>query len=77
MLRLTTTRFWATVRAIGRQAASFWPQSREGIDELVDRAEGELYGLEGDEIGDAAEIRKLWKRIRRGMKTRELTVEES
>ena len=67
---------WATVRAIGRQAASFWPQSGADIDELVDRAEGELYGLEGDEVGDAAEIRKLWKRIRSGMKNRELTVEE-
>ncbi len=68
---------WATVRAIGRQAASFWPQSAPALDELVKRAEGELYGFDGDRSADPAEIRKLWKRIRQGMKNRELTVGES
>jgi hypothetical protein len=65
---------WATVRTIGRQAVSFWPQSGREIDELVERAENELYGA-GEEAGnDVAEIRQLWKTIRRGMKHRELTV---
>jgi len=66
---------WATVRAIGRQAASFWPQSASAVDELVECAEDELYGIDGDRNGDPAEIRRLWKRIRSGMKNRELTVE--
>ena len=68
---------WATVRAIGRQAGSFWPQSARAVDELVARAERELYGVDGDRDVDPAEIRKLWKAIRRGMRSRELTVEES
>jgi hypothetical protein len=68
---------WATVRAIGRQAASFWPQSASAVDELVEHAEDELYGIDGDRNGDPAEIRRLWKRIRSGMKNRELTVDAS
>ncbi len=62
---------WATVRAIGRQASSFWPASAPAVDELVERAESELYGGAGH---DPAEIRQLWKRVRAGMKNRELQV---
>jgi transglutaminase-like putative cysteine protease len=65
---------WATVRAIGRQAASFWPASAEAVDELVERAEGELYAAGNRDGGDPAEIRRLWKRIRAGMKDREMRV---
>jgi hypothetical protein len=65
---------WATVRSIGGQAASFWPQSAAAVDELVERAEDELYGIDGEHNRDAAEIARLWKRIRAGMKSRELTV---
>jgi transglutaminase-like putative cysteine protease len=65
---------WATVRSIGRQAGSFWPQSAPAVGELVERAEDELYGVNGDRDVDSAEIRRLWKTIRRGMKQRELTV---
>jgi len=68
---------WATVRVIGRQAESFWPQSASAVGELVDRAEDELYGDGGDRDVDPAEIRRLWKTIRSGMKHRELTVGES
>jgi len=68
---------WATVRTIGRQAVSFWPQSAPAVDELVERAEDELYGADGDRDADPAEIRRLWKRIRSGMKNRELTVDAS
>lgn len=68
---------WATVRNIGRQAEAFWPQSAPAVGELVDRAEAELYGGGGDRDVDPAEIRRLWKTIRSGMKHRELTVEES
>lgn len=67
----------ATVRTIGRQAGAFWPQSAPAVGELVERAEGELYGFDGDRDVDPAEIRRLWKTIRRGMKRRELTVGES
>jgi len=66
---------WATVRAIGRQAESFWPQSAPAVGELVERAEDELYGVNSDRDVDSAEIRRLWKTIRRGMKNRELTIE--
>ncbi len=66
---------WATVRSIGRQAESFWPQSAPEVGELVERAEDELYGEGGDRDVDPAEIRRLWKTIRSGMKHRELTVE--
>jgi len=66
---------WATVRAIGRQAASFWPQSAAAVDELIERAEDELYSVDGDRDFDVAGVRKLWKRIRSGMKNRELTVD--
>lgn len=65
---------WATVRAIGRQAVAFWPQSAPAVVELVERAEDELYGEVGGGETDPTEIRKLWKTIRRGMKSRELTV---
>ena len=65
---------WATVRAIGRQAESFWPQSAPAVGELVERAEDELYGEGGHRDVDPAEVRRLWKTIRRGMKQRELTV---
>lgn len=56
----------ATVRSIGRQAAAHWPGSALAVGELVERAEDELYG------GDTrpchpAEIRRLWRAIRRGM----------
>jgi len=68
---------WATVRTIGRQAESFWPQSAPAVDELITRAEDELYGIDGDRDADPAEIRRLWKRIRSGMKNRELTVGRS
>jgi transglutaminase-like putative cysteine protease len=68
---------WATVRGIGRQAAAFWPQSAAAVDELVERAEIELYGIGGDRNDDPAELRRLWKTIRSGMKNRELTVEKS
>ncbi len=66
---------WATVRTIGRQAEAFWPQSAAAVGELVERAEDELYGVAGDRDVDPAEIRRLWKSIRRGMKQRELTIE--
>jgi transglutaminase-like putative cysteine protease len=66
---------WATVRSIGRQAESFWPQSAPDVGELVERAEDELYGEGGDRDVDPAEVRRLWKTIRSGMKHRELTVE--
>jgi len=66
---------WATVQAIGRQASSFWPASAEAVDELVEHAEGELYGAAG-RPSDPAEIRQLWKRVRAGMKSRELQVGE-
>jgi len=65
---------WATVRTIGRQAESFWPQSAAAVGDLVTCAEDELYGIDGDRDADPAEIRRLWKTIRRGMKNRELTV---
>jgi transglutaminase-like putative cysteine protease len=68
---------WATVRAIGRQAARFWPQSAPAVGELVERAEDELYGEGGDRVVDPVEIHRLWKTIRRGMKQRELTIERS
>jgi len=68
---------WATVRTIGRQAEAFWPQSAAAVAELVERAEDELYGADGDRDVDPAEIRRLWKSIRSGMKQRELTVGES
>jgi len=45
------------------------------VGELIVRAEDELYGVGGDRDADPAEIRRLWKAIRRGMKQRELTVE--
>jgi hypothetical protein len=62
------------VRSIGRQAGSFWPHSRRDIDELVSRAENELYGVGLGRSTDPAEIRALWARIRQGMKQREMTV---
>ncbi len=65
---------WATVRTIGRQAAVFWPQSSPAVAELVEYAEVELYDVGGDRDADPAEIRQLWKTIRRGMKERELSV---
>lgn len=65
---------WATVRSIGRQAAMFWPRSAAAVNELVERAEDELYGGVVPGGRDAAEIRTLWKRIRRGMKPRESTI---
>jgi hypothetical protein len=65
---------WATVRAIGRQAERFWPQSATAVGELVARAEHELYGVDGGRDIDSAEIRRLWKTIRRGMKQREMTI---
>jgi len=65
---------WATVRSIGRQATWFWPESKSAVDELVERAEIELYGVVGDRQADPTEVRRLWKAIRRGMKGRELTV---
>ena len=65
----------STVRSIGRQAVAFWPQSAPAVEELVTRAEDELYGFEGCRNTDPAEVRELWKRIRQGMKHRELTVE--
>ena len=68
---------WATVRSIGRQAESFWPQSGPDIHRLVEHAEDELYGEGGDQDFDPAEIHRLWKTIRSGMKHRELTVERS
>ncbi len=68
---------WATVRSIGLQASSFWPQSAPAVDKLVERAEDELYGVDGERDTDPAEVRRLWKTIRRGMKHRELTIEES
>jgi hypothetical protein len=66
---------WSTVRSIGRQAAAFWPQSAAAVEELVARAENELYGPEGRRNTDPAEVRELWKRVRQGMKHREMTVE--
>ena len=45
------------------------------VEELVTRAEQELYGLEGHRSSDPAEVRQLWKRIRHGMKHREMTVD--
>lgn len=66
---------WSTVRSIGRQAVAFWPQSAPAVEELVGRAEDELYGLDGHQESDPAEIRAMWKRIRSGMKHREMTVE--
>jgi hypothetical protein len=68
---------WATVRAIGRQAGGFWPRSAAAIDELVERAEDELYGENREHNGDPTEVRKLWRRVRRGMKNRELRLEGS
>ena len=68
---------WSTVRSIGRQAVAFWPQSAPAVEELVGRAEDELYGLDGRQKPDSAEIRELWKRLRSGMKHREMTVEGS
>lgn len=65
---------WSTVRSIGRQAVAFWPQSAQAVEELVGRAEDELYGLDGHQESDPAEIRAMWKRIRSGMKHREMTV---
>jgi len=65
---------WATVRTIGRQAEAFWPQSGPAVGELILCAEDELYGVGGDRDADPAEIRRLWKIIRRGMKQRELMV---
>ena len=65
---------WSTVRSIGRQAAAFWPQSAPAVEELVTRAEDELYGLEGYRNADPTEVRQLWTRIREGMKNREMTV---
>jgi len=65
---------WATVRSIGRQAVSFWPGSASAVDELVERAEVELYGPSAGRRADPAEIRRLWKTIRRGMKGRELMI---
>jgi hypothetical protein len=65
----------STVRSIGRQAVAFWPQSAPAVEELVTRAEDELYGFEGCRNTDPAEVRELWKRIRQGMKHRELTVD--
>jgi len=62
----------ATVRRIGDQAAAFWPGSAADVGELVDRAEAELYG--GSAADEPAEIRRLWKRIRAGMKHREMRV---
>lgn len=65
---------WATVRSIGRQAARFWPQVAVDVDELVALAELELYGI-GGQRADGAEITRLWRRIRAGIKNRELSVE--
>jgi transglutaminase-like putative cysteine protease len=65
----------ATVRTIGEQAASFWPQSASPIRELVRHAEAELYGEAVVQMADPAEARRLWKRIRVGMKENELTVD--
>jgi len=66
---------WSTVRSIGRQAVAFWPQSAPAVEELVGRAEDELYGLDGHLTSDPREIRELWKTIRSGMKNREMTME--
>jgi transglutaminase-like putative cysteine protease len=65
----------ATVRSIGDQAAAFWPHSAEAVGELVDRAELELYA--GAPHSDPAEVRRLWQKIRRGMKRTEMTVDSS
>jgi transglutaminase-like putative cysteine protease len=65
---------WSTVRSIGRQAAAFWPRSAPAVEELVARAEDELYGFDRPRSEDSAEVRELWKRIRQGMKNREMTI---
>jgi hypothetical protein len=65
---------WATVRSIGRQAASFWPQTRPAVEELVRRAEDELYGRAGERGADPAEVQRLWGSIRSGMKHHEMEI---
>jgi len=68
---------WSTVRSIGEQAVSFWPQSAPAVEVLVNKAEDELYGLDGHRNVDPTEVRVLWKRIREEMKHREMTVKGS
>jgi hypothetical protein len=63
------------VRTIGDQAVAFWPQTSDAVRELVRRAEEELYGAPNFNGGDPVEVRQLWRRIRSGMKGRELRVD--
>jgi transglutaminase-like putative cysteine protease len=63
----------ATVRDIGRQASALWPRVAGPVAELVGQAEDELYGPNGEGRADPAAARRLWRTIRRGIRTQELT----
>jgi hypothetical protein len=58
----------ATIRRIGRSAASRWPQAAAEIAELERLAERELYaaGLSPD---GSIEVRRAWSALRRAMRS--------
>jgi len=58
----------ATVRWIGRTAATRWPQVAGEIGELAELAERELYA-DGPSPAGAAEARRLWFGLRRALRS--------
>jgi hypothetical protein len=65
----------ATVRWVAGHAAGRWPEVADAIEELVVRAEGELYGTGGWGPVDRRVVGRQWSRVRAAMRGRAATAQ--